>query len=108
MIAVSCDNGDLPDVDTKDITTYVVYVDKGDGLPTLDLNVIPERYTAAKLAELLVERKKVTTAGVDSYPLVYAIVPVAYNVDKHGPADGTKGKIAAKFAGLPVLVKVVN
>ena len=106
MIAASCDNGDFPDGDTKDVSTLIVYKDQGDNLPAIDLDSDPVRYKAADLKPLLVEKTNIGTTATPNYVPKYAIATVAYNSTKHGNADSTKAKIAAKYAGLKILVVI--
>jgi hypothetical protein len=102
MIAVSCDNGDFPDKETKDAASLVVYKDAGRNLPTLSLNGLPQRYSADDLKPLLTEQVLYNNAPVPKYQ----IISVGYNSVKHGAADSDDAKIAAKYQGLQILVQI--
>jgi hypothetical protein len=108
MIAVSCDNGDFPDRDTKDSASYVdVYEEDttqplGYNLPVISLNT-NQPIRATDVAKKLTEKKLVSGA----YVAKYSIATVAYDPTKHGAstAAGTLGEIATKYAGLSILVE---
>jgi hypothetical protein len=105
MMAVSCDNGDFPDKETKDAASLVVYKDAGSNLPTNSLVGLPARYTAAELGPLLREQVKYPSTSNNLVPK-YQIISVAYNPAKHGLADSDFAKIANKYAGLQILVQI--
>jgi hypothetical protein len=102
MLAVSCDNGNLPDRNDKDALTLVAYEDAGLGLPVTALADAPKKLTGKALWKTLYGANNRFEVSAGVYSQIYTLDTVKPRAEH---TTQVQKDIAAKYAGLPIVIK---